>query len=232
MNQNIKTGFTIALLTLAQIVFSQNKRTIDLNFLPVFKTETLKLGTAYFSDSEKEKITFSVFKFYVSHFEFYNKNKLVYSEKNSSFLLDISNIKSLNRKLLIPLDCNYDEIRFYFGIDDTTNNEGIGTGDLDPSKGMYWTWQTGYINLKLEGTCKNSSTADKSFQFHLGGFEKSFSSFQSISLKANSDSLPISIFIDVNAFLEKVALKEVNAIMSPSEKSVQLSKNASKMFHL
>jgi len=146
-------------------------------------------------------------------------------------LLDSSKPESLKRKITIPENTTFDEIRCYLGVDDVTNNDGIGSGDLDPMKGMYWTWQTGYINMKLEGFCKNSNTNDHGFQFHLGGFLEPYVAFQPIVLK-NITTENILIFIELNAFFETISLKESNTVMSPSETTVALSKKAALMFHL
>ena len=43
-------------------------------------------------------------------------------------------------------------------------------GDLDPVHGMYWTWQSGYIQFKLEGLLRDSA-GERKLELHLGGFE-------------------------------------------------------------
>jgi hypothetical protein len=41
----------------------------------------------------------------------------------------------------LPTYLKYDQIQFQLGIDSLTNVSGAMGGDLDPTKGMYWTWQ-------------------------------------------------------------------------------------------
>lgn len=63
---------------------------------------------------------------------------------------------------------SYDSISFCIGIDPTRNHTGAQDGDLDVSKGMFWTWNTGYIFYKHEGQYKNTAGQTKSMIFHLG----------------------------------------------------------------
>ena len=47
------------------------------------------------------------------------------------------------------------------------------TGVLDPSGAgadMYWTWNSGYIFFKMEGTSPAATGMGNSFMYHIGGF--------------------------------------------------------------
>ncbi|MGL2965804.1 MbnP family protein [Flavobacterium sp. XGLA_31] len=223
--------YCVMLIAGTQIMRTQNTHAVSLQFSPLFENQRLELGKKYDYGNPKSTISITEFKCYVSHFEFYKEGHLSYTAENSYFLLDASAPTSLTRTLNIPNTVAYDEVRFYMGVDDKTNENGIGEGDLDPSLGMYWTWQTGYINLKIEGTSSESSRADKAFQFHLGGFIAPYASFQLITLKpVSSDTIVVALAID--RFLQAVSLKETNTVMSPGEKSVSLSKTAAQLFRL
>lgn len=206
-------------------VFAQSGKLVRLGFYPFYGPEPLQLGKSYYSETQKDYLTFSTFKLYVSNLRFYNNGQEVYKAPSSFYLIDANDPQSLDPTVTVPEGLVWDELRFYLGIDDTTNNEGIGGGDLDPAKGMYWAWQTGYINMKLEGTMKSG----KEFQFHLGGFLE-HKSFQEISLKSASDT--VSIRIDIAKFVESFSFNETSMIMSPSEKAVQLSQKAAQMFFI
>jgi hypothetical protein len=217
-------NFKILLLIIfSQLIYCQDKKTVNLNFAPIYNEVLLN-----FDNQHKADFQITTLKFFVSHFDFYNKQKLIFSSNKNGFLIDVSKPESMNQKLEIPVDCNFDELKFYFGIDDKTNNNAISDGDLDPSNGMYWTWQTGYINMKLEGIYNKN----KEFQFHLGGFIEPFVSFQTIELNNISNQNEIKIKINLNAFFDKISLNETNTIMSPSKKAVELSVIAAKMFGL
>jgi len=55
------------------------------------------------------------------------------------------------------------------GTDSITNVSGALDGDLDPIKGMYWAWNSGCINFKLEGT-RVISGKKTPFEYHIGGY--------------------------------------------------------------
>ena len=56
------------------------------------------------------------------------------------------------------------------GVDSLTNLNCQFSGDLDPLVGMYWTWQNGFIHIKLEGYGQKVLNPKGFFQFHLGGY--------------------------------------------------------------
>lgn len=60
-----------------------------------------------------------------------------------------------------------------FGVDSLLQVSGVQSGALDPLKGMYWTWQTGYIQFKMEGILSKDTLGEGliPIQLHLGGFQ-------------------------------------------------------------
>ena len=117
----------------------------------------------------------------------------------------------------------------YLGIDSTTNMGGAMAGDLDPMKGMYWTWQSGYINFKLEGSSNLCPTFKNEFQFHFGGYAFPNNALQTIILNVNMDK-NISIEMDISAFLKEINLEKENLVMSPSQQVIELSKKVASIF--
>lgn len=231
MQKIVALFLLLGVLSTSQALVSQNTKTVTLHFVPVFGGATLDLGKKYPCATEQNMLTFTLFKCYVSHFEYYKNQELVFRDTTEAYLLDSNVPNSFNRKIALPITIDFDEIRFFFGIDDKTNNQGISGGDLDPTNGMYWTWQTGYINMKLEGNCATVPTADHGFQFHLGGFILPYVSFQPIRLD-NATSSELTISIELNDFIKKIKLAETHGIMSPGESTVLLSTYAATMFHL
>ena len=63
----------------------------------------------------------------------------------------------------------YSGIEFLIGVDPARNNAGVQSGTLDPARGMFWTWNTGYIFFKLEGHSPQSSSKQHEVTYHLGG---------------------------------------------------------------
>lgn len=148
-----------------------------------------------------ETASLTKFKFYISQVAVKGENKQVPEHKH--YLIDFHE----NESRIINLN-NVDtssilEIEFLLGVDHKTCNEGIREGALDPINGMYWTWQSGYINFKMEGVSDNSPAKKNQFQLHLGGFRKSYISTQKINLTITSSSSKIQLCFDVNKFLQQ-----------------------------
>lgn len=174
-------------------------------------------------------ISFQTLKFYISNIRFFQDGLLVYTEKNSFHLIDFEDI---NTKI-ISLDKadykNFNQVKFDLGIDSTTNVSGAFGGDLDPTKGMYWTWQSGYINCKMEGKFTDFKKNTNDFEFHLGGYQHPFKSIQTVELMLN-DKSDIHIFIDLANFAKGINLSNQKRIMSPCTEAVNISRQLAKCF--
>lgn len=169
-------------------------------------------------------------RFYLSKFEFYRNNQLVAVDQAEAYLVDFE-IDS-TRKISFPAiqPAQIDEIRFLFGIDSITNTSGAMTGALDPMYGMYWSWQSGYINCKLEGTVLTPKR--EAFQLHLGGYTPPFLGAQRIILE-NSKTGTAQLNIDLNRLIEEIILPKSNLhVMSPCIKAVEYAQILAKSFDL
>ncbi|MCB0479666.1 MAG: hypothetical protein KDC84_15975, partial [Crocinitomicaceae bacterium] len=144
--------------------FSQSETTIHVSFEAQWDGEKLANESQYFG---KDSIQISEFRFYVSNLVF-EREGTGFMEQESFHLVDI--FGQNNFDVNFPPFFKFDTLEFYLGIDSITNVAGVMGGDLDPTKGMYWTWQSGYINLKLEGKSPKSPTSKNEFQYHLGGY--------------------------------------------------------------
>lgn len=108
------------------------------------------------------------------------------------------------------------------GIDEATNTENGATGvqptdftdanhPLAPQpEGMYWSWASGYIFVKVEGEVDYDAdgTFDNTFKYHLGTneFRKDRSSMLHTDVLAG-DTLTIIMEVDYATFLEGVDLQ-------------------------
>jgi len=160
-----------------------------------------------------------------------NNESVVYTEANSFHLIDASSENSLLLSLNHDSKITFNSIKFNLGIDSITNVSGAMGGDLDPTKGMYWTWRNGYINTKIEGRCSASPLPKQAFQFHLGGYESPFNSMQRIYFplcKKNS----IRANIQWEDFFLQISWGKQNQIMSPSTDAVNFSNALSKTIQI
>lgn len=154
-------------------------------------------------------------KFYVSNLKFLKRGEVIGSTQVPYYLYDS---KSGNTSIALPQPPSFDAVEFSIGIDSLTNSEGVKGGDLDPMKGMYWTWQSGYINVKIEG--KKKQGAD--FQYHLGGYRAPYNCYRTVRL-AVSPTGSIVIWMDVEKFLNKAQTIGSSNIMSPGKEAALLS---------
>lgn len=200
---------------------------ISIHFNPLFGDENLKLNERYYTVNKNDSLLIETLKFYISNIELLQNNQPVFKEKNSFHLVDLSEIVSLN--FVLPTNIIFDQIKFNLGIDSVTNYNGAMGGDLDPTKGMYWTWQNGYINFKIEGKSNLCINKNKEFIFHLGGFEFPYNSLQTIQLKIENKS-NIDVNLDLKKWFNQIDLSQQDKLMSPGNEAILLSNKLSPIF--
>ncbi|MDF3028804.1 MAG: hypothetical protein K0S23_3111 [Fluviicola sp.] len=159
-------------------------------------------------------------RFYLSKFEFYQNGHLVAADPVNAYLVDLE-LDSTRKLIFQNIDPKkVDGIRFLFGIDSITNTSGAMSGALDPMHGMYWSWQSGYINCKLEGTFIKPKR--EAFQLHLGGYAFPFSGAQQISLKTNNADGELKVTIDLDLLMQEIIRPQANLhVMSPCIRAVE-----------
>lgn len=157
-------------------------------------------------------------KFYLSEVRFYSKNELVQTDSVQAYLIDLE--MDTTMKIVFPYvhPQEVDEVRFLFGIDSTLNTSGAMGGALDPMYGMYWSWQSGYINCKLEGTVKTPQ--EKAFQLHLGGYTAPFLAAREVRLNTTSSNT-LHVNVDLSPVLNQLLSQEALLhVMSPGINAV------------
>ena len=204
-------------------------RDLSLQFNIVYNAELVKAEQHFVHPETNEQIQIDVLKFYVSTIELRSETGSDLREPDSHHLIDISNPASLRIPIKNSTDNSYQSIRFNLGVDSLTSVSGAMGGDLDPTTGMYWTWQSGYINFKIEGKSSRVLTQNQEFQFHLGGYQFPYNALQEIELKLIPGEA-IILNIDLALLLERIDLSESNHIMSPGTKAVSLSQQVARSF--
>lgn len=178
--------------------------------------------------SDGTEVSVTQFRFYVSHLSLF-VNGVALSADTACHLIDASNRSSWELALPLVERESVDSIRFLLGVDSITNASGVHGGDLDPTTGMYWTWNSGYINLKLEGVSAKCTTKGNTFQFHLGGFLPPHFNAQWVGLAVPKDA-PLEVLVDVARLLDRVDLATECTVMSPGENAVRLTRIAATCF--
>jgi hypothetical protein len=167
-------------------------------------------------------------RFYLSEITYLNSADTVWAEPQGYRLMDIGDTSSLKFHSYIPDDISFDRISFRLGVDSVSSSTGAHTGALDPANGMYWAWHTGYINLKIEGTCNLCPNPDKAFALHIGGFQFPMNAERNVELIV-SDPI-INIQFDLALILESILSKPLCNIMTPGEPSMRIADMAAQSF--
>lgn len=209
---------------------AQTDSRVTMRMRPHYLENTLVLHDTTFQ-APMEALSIDILKFYISQVSLLADDQPVWNEEASYHLIDASDTSTYDVLLNVPENIAYDEISFLLGIDSITSVSGVFGGDLDPINGMYWAWNSGYINFKIEGKSESSPTRDKAYQFHLGGYAAPFANAQKIQLPLNSKT-KIEIKLDLENFLNQIDLSETNQIMSPSQKALELSELLSTLFYI
>ncbi len=202
-----------------------------LTVVPVCGLDTIIFEESKTTEINGKLVQIDVLRFYISNIRLLKKGEVVFSEKESFHLLDATVPKSLHIAINKNSDIAFDAVKFDLGIDSTTNVSGVMGGDLDPTKGMYWTWQSGYINFKLEGTHPDCNTRNKEFQFHLGGYAAPNYCLQTVQFSVKNPS-ELIIHLDILSIFSQIDVGNTNHIMSPSQEALAMSKVLANSFKI
>ncbi|MBV4357174.1 MbnP family protein [Pinibacter aurantiacus] len=216
------------------------------NFVLSFKGKVDNADLAFnqtYQNSFGESYTITTFKYYIGDIQLLNSTSgKVYNVSAKTFyLVDASDSASSNITLKAPVG-TYDVINFTMGVDSIYNVSGAQSGDLDPVKGMFWTWNTGYIMAKMEGTSPLSHLPDNRIQFHIGGFKTGESAIRSVNLtlpegrtlaiSSQGDS-KVTINADANKWFynpHDIHIADTAVCMTPGTLATNIADNYAKMF--
>ncbi len=214
------TRFIVSLFISASSFLSFSQ----LNFQCNFQRDPLKLDSIY-ELNPGEFLSVKELKFYLSDFLFYNEQGEVLYHSDTLIFYDLEEGSS---KLLLSeaLEGVY-KIDFLLGLDSVKNVSGALEGPYDPLLGMYWAWNTGYINFKLKGTANWIPNPKNDFEFHIGGYRAPYGASQKCTLWVKGSTF----YLDLDAFLQSWNLKELNHLMVPGEKAFFFSQEFVKHFY-
>ncbi len=205
--------------------FSQHGKEITMNIYPILN------GAKCTFDETSDEFHLTTLRFYLSNVEFYNNNRLLHRCKNSFHLIDASVDSSLSFAESMPESMDFTHIKFNVGIDSVTSAQGVHGGALDPMHGMYWTWQSGYINFKLEGVSPDCPARLNKFQFHIGGYQHPFNTIQQVVLDVpNSQEISLSLNLDV--LFDRIDLSQTYEVLSPNEQAMEFANFLPQLFEL
>jgi hypothetical protein len=162
---------------------------VKIEFDNVAGANALSLDDQEYTNANGDKFKVSRFKYYISNIIFRKADGTEYKQPESYHLVDESVAAS---KVLTIQDVpagEYTHLTFTVGVDSIRNVSGAQTGALDPANGMFWTWKSGYVFVKLEGTSPQSPNGG--LVFHIGGFNKPNNTIRTVSPALNGQKLRV-----------------------------------------
>ncbi len=214
---------------LPSLLFGQRTDSLRIDFRPLLNGVALELEEEGGASAGAREV--EVLRFYLSELQLLAGEEVVFAEEDHHHLIDAAQTASLQLPLTLPPGLRYDGLRFTLGVDSLTAASGVFGGDLDPPNGMYWTWRSGYINFKLEGTSPDCPARKRRFQFHVGGFQAPFNSERWVTLAIKPASV-VSIIIDLDSFFAATDLSQEYQVMSPGELSMKIADRLAGMFRV
>lgn len=213
--------------------YGQNHQQLfEIHISPVFASAPLEAGRWYVS-TKGDSIQLDQVRFYLSDIKVEWSNGMTVADPEKAHLVDIFEPASLIIALPFAGNTTPKKIHFNLGIDSTTNVSGAQAGDLDPVNGMYWSWQSGYINLKMEGVSPKCNTRKHAFQYHIGGYLHPNRALRKIELHVDtSTQKEIFVKMDLATFFSNINFTTLSLVMTPGSNAMKLANFSAQMFSI
>ena len=197
----------------------------QLSIIPTWNKNPLELQHVYLNQNN-DSISFSTLKIYFSDFHFKDKISGRITSIDTLIFYDLAD--SSRHSFFNDLNLsNYECVAFTLGLDSSKNVSSELENAYDPLLGMYWAWNTGYINLKIMGESSAVPTNSHEFEFHLGGYRSPFATAQTIQVDLNDQY----IYFDLEKlFSESINLTKNHHIMMPCKDAFLISQGLSACF--
>lgn len=202
--------------------------------------QPMQLQNAMYNNAAGDTFNITLFKYYLSNFSLISADGKKAVLPPACFLVN-ERIDS-SRQLLLPQcpEGEYTQLCFMIGVDSVLNFSGPQSGALDPQYGMFWTWNSGYIMAKLEGTSPSSRLPGQLLQFHIGGYRAPHVTQRMVTLHLPSPltirvahTPKIQLQADAMTWFDgvnKISFREMPGFMSPGTPADRIADNYQHMF--
>lgn len=229
---------------------------LRVGFDNIVGNKNLVLNGFTYQNALGEDFTISKFNYFVSNFKLIKSDGSthVIPQDSSYFLIreDVRESQTINLNN-IPLG-DYTGLEFMVGVDSLRSASPIAkrTGVLDAGgdmggDGMWWSWNSGYVFVKLEGSSPVAAGLGK-FYYHIGlygGYDKpTVNNTRIVKINfeghkasvTNTATAEVHLFADVMKIFNgpnKMSIAVNNSIMGGQQQlSQQVANNYSQMFSL
>jgi hypothetical protein len=216
--------------------------TIKMTFVHTINEAPLVLDSMEYVNPFDEPYRISKLKYYISSVTVKHLKKS-FAEPESYHLIDEADAASLSFNFDAPVN-TYNSISFTIGVDSSKNVSGAQSGALDPANGMFWTWNSGYIFFKVEGSSSSSALINNKIEYHIGGFAAPHNALKKITLQMPGNTLlqvqggktcEIIIAADINKLWQSdndLKIAVTPATMTPGAVAIKIARNYSRMFSI
>ena len=202
---------------------------LEIELVATFNGMPIKKNKWYVT-KKSDSIQLTSLKFYLTNFKLLTPTQVA-SESEMNLLIDGFKKKVFKLNFLVDKIAKNDRLICDLGVNQAHNTSGANAGDLDPVNGMFWSWQSGYINFKIEGVSPSCDTRKNKFKFHIGGYKTPYHTVREldIKLKALKDQVTV-VYIEVSNFFDTIELSHENQVIIPGTKASQIADQLPKLF--
>jgi hypothetical protein len=215
---------------------SEMDATLFIHFKAYVHGEPLQLSKKY-KNPFGEIYEITRFRFYVGKIApVYTDSGLKQNYVSPYHLIDFSDSSSTLIEFPATTGtCN--GIQFILGIDSADQNLGAQSGSLDPVKGMFWTWNSGYLSFKMEGFSTFSDQPTHMIAYHIGGYRFPYSTVWKIKMNTTNDEIfritneykiIVEVPVELDYFFDgatQLRIKETSSCTTPGEMARKISEN-------
>ncbi len=236
-------AFIFCLLASCAVISSfakQERGTLIVRVIPVFNGAPLLLENKNYITANGDSVSIEIFKFYLSNLQLSDGGRNSF-KPGEHYLINAEDSSSLSFVWKDVPATKYTALNLSIGADSLANVSGALDGALDPVNGMYWAWNTGYINAKLTGHSPQCKTLHNAFEFHIGGYLKPFNTLQKVIIPLNKFEIKtgennvLTIYADVAKWFEgpvKIDVSKTNSIVMPDKNAMLMAGNYADMFYV
>jgi hypothetical protein len=208
---------------------------LTIEFTHLAGNKQFHLDSTY-TTANGDQFTPTMFKYYISNIRLVRSDNAIVEIPDSYFLINEENENSMMIELENVPEGDFTAIKFMIGVDSTRNCSGAQSGALDPVNGMFWSWNTGYIFFKLEGTSPVISSPGE-FRYHVGGFKGATNNIKETQLSFDGTTLSlekgghpeIHLVVDVLELFESPVTIDMSTfsstVMAPNADASTLANN-------
>jgi hypothetical protein len=183
---------------------------VNLEFDNMVGNQELELNTGAYTNANGDDFKITTFKYRICNLTFNKADGSKTLIPESYLLIDAADEKTTLQTISDVPAGDYVSMDFVIGVDSLRNFAGAQTGALDPAKGMYWSWNTGYIFVMLEGTSSKSTAMDNMLMFHVGGAKAPDNTIRKVTLpfptgglRVRSNAKPeIHLYVDAGCLFK------------------------------